>query len=45
MPVNVRTAGFALVYGLATAVIGGFTSAIATGRIEWSSTMPLAVPA
>jgi len=36
MPVNVRTAGFALAYSLATAVFGGFTPAIATGLIEWT---------
>jgi MFS family permease len=34
MPVDVRTAGFALAYSLATAVFGGFTPAISTYLIH-----------
>ncbi len=34
MPAEVRTAGFALAYSLATAVFGGFTPAIVTGLIH-----------
>ncbi len=34
MPVNVRTAGFSIAYSLATAVLGGFTPAIATYLIH-----------
>ena len=34
MPVNVRTAGFALAYSLATAIFGGFTPAICTWLIR-----------
>ena len=34
MPTEVRTAAFSLAYGLATAVFGGFTPAVATYLIE-----------
>src|SRR4029077_4509438 len=34
MPADVRTAGFSLAYSLATAILGGFTRAVATWRIE-----------
>jgi MFS family permease len=36
MPLNVRTSGFALSYSLATAVLGGFTPALATFLIQMS---------
>ena len=42
MPVDVRTAGFALAYSLATAVFGGFTPAISTYLIH--ATQNAAVP-
>ncbi|HEX3948899.1 MAG TPA: MFS transporter [Steroidobacteraceae bacterium] len=42
MPVDVRTAGFALAYSLATAVFGGFTPAISTYLMH--ATQNLAVP-
>jgi MFS family permease len=42
MPVDVRTAGFALAYSLATAVFGGFTPAISTYLIH--ATQNPAVP-
>jgi MHS family citrate/tricarballylate:H+ symporter-like MFS transporter len=34
VPVNVRTAGFSLAYSLATALFGGFTSAVSTWLIQ-----------
>ena len=37
MPVEVRTAGFALAYSLATAIFGGFTPAICTWLIHATS--------
>jgi MFS family permease len=36
MPVQLRTAGFALAYSLATAIFGGFTPAISTGLIHFT---------
>jgi hypothetical protein len=36
MPLRVRTSGFALSYSLATALLGGFTPAIATYLIHFS---------
>src|SRR5882724_3345465 len=37
VPVNVRTAGFSLAYSLATALFGGFTPAISTALIEYTT--------
>jgi len=37
MPADVRVAGFSLAYSLATAVFGGFTPAISTALIHWTS--------
>jgi MFS family permease len=42
MPIDVRTAGFALAYSLATAIFGGFTPAISTYLIH--ATQNAAVP-
>jgi MHS family citrate/tricarballylate:H+ symporter-like MFS transporter len=37
VPASVRTAGFSLAYSLATALFGGFTPAVSTALIEWTS--------
>jgi MHS family citrate/tricarballylate:H+ symporter-like MFS transporter len=37
MPVEVRVAGFSLAYSLATAIFGGFTPAMSTFLIQYTS--------